>query len=176
MLDSVIYVVSGGAALASFEAAQLMLAEQIRMLTEGSKFSNRNVLATYAARSKRSGHGDCGSGGYIVSDGGSGMLNGEWDKKGIASGDHEFAAHKLNNIDKCWYPDPEYQKTNPPEKCRLYLNQQNQKKSSDWSERTYPTSVADVSITNSQMNEISAPISSLETHVKNQDNRLKRLM
>ena len=110
MLDSVIYVVSGGAALASFEAAQLMLAEQIRMLTEGSKFSNRNVLATYAARSKRSGHGDCGSGGYIVSDGGSGMLNGEWDKIGIDNSDNDFLVQKLNNIDKCWYPNPEYQK------------------------------------------------------------------
>ena len=61
------------------------------------------------------------------------MINGEWYNKVIANFDHEFAVHKLNNIDKCWYPDLEYQKINPPAKSRLYLNQQEQNKSSDWS-------------------------------------------
>ena len=27
--------------------------------------------------------------------------------------------HKLNNIDKCWYPKPKYQKMNHLMKCRL---------------------------------------------------------
>ena len=103
-----------------------MLAEHIRILTEHSKFSNRNVLATYAARGNQSGRGDHGRGGRNGGGGhgGSvGMLNGEWDKRGIANGDHDFAFHKLNNIDKLWYPNPEYQKINPLEKRRLYLNQ-----------------------------------------------------
>ena len=75
------------------------------------------------------------------------MINGEWDKRFISNGDHDFAVHKLNNIDKCWYPDTEYQKINPLEKHRLYSNQKKQNKSSDWSKRKYPTSVNAVSIT-----------------------------
>ena len=102
-----------------------MLAEHIRMLTEISKFSNHNILAAYAACGDRSGCDDCGRGGHNGGGshrGGAWMLNGEWDNRGIASGDHDFAAHKLNNVDKCWYPDPDYQKMNPLEKRRLHLN------------------------------------------------------
>ena len=47
-LDCVISVVSGVSARACFEAAQLMISEHIRMLTEHSKFSSRNFSATYA--------------------------------------------------------------------------------------------------------------------------------
>ena len=83
-------------------------------------------MATYASYGNRPGRGDCrkgscGDGGGRS--GGAGMLNGEWDKRGIANGDHDFAFHKLNNIDKLWYPNPEYQKINPLDKRRLYLNQ-----------------------------------------------------
>ena len=63
MIDSVISVVSGGTARADFESAQLMLDEHIGMLTERSKFSNRNILETYVARGNRPGRGDCGRGG-----------------------------------------------------------------------------------------------------------------
>ena len=92
------------------------------MLTERSKFSSRNVSATYAARGNRPVHGDCGKGGRGGGGGRGGsdsMLNGEWYKRGIAKGDHEFAVHKLNIIDKLWYPNPEYQKMNLLEKRRL---------------------------------------------------------
>ena len=66
---------------------------------------------------------------------------------------------------------------NPLDKRRLYLNQQNQNKSSDWSERKAPTSFNDMSITMiSQIYEISTSIASLDTHVKNQDYPLKQLM
>ena len=66
---------------------------------------------------------------------------------------------------------------NTLEKRRLYLNQQKQNKSYDWSKRKSPTSVNDVSITmGSQMSEISTSIFSLATHVKNQNYSLKRLM
>ena len=106
----------------------------------------------------------------------SGMLNGEWDRRGIVSGDYDFAAHKLNNIDKCWYPNPEYHKMNPLEKRRLYLNQKKKKESSDWSKRKSPTSINAVSFTNTQMPEIYTFIDILATHVKNQDNRLKRMI
>ena len=95
MLDSVISVVSGGAARANFGSAKLMLVEHICMLTERSKFINRNVLSTYAAPGKQSGRGDCGRGGRNGTGGGSrghgdnyGMLNGEWYKRCIASGDN----------------------------------------------------------------------------------------
>ena len=134
VIDSVISVVSDGAARAYFEAAQLMLSEQIRMLTESIKFSNRNVLETYAAHGNKPGSGDRGRGGRNGGAGrsdGANMLNGEYDNIGIANINHDFAVHNLNNIDKCWYPDPEYQKLNPLKKLRLYLNQQKQKKSSD---------------------------------------------
>ena len=176
MIDFVISVVSGGAAGAHFEAAQLMLAENTHMLTEHSKFSNCNVLAAYAACGNQPGCGDHRRGGRNGGgscDGGADMINGEWDKRGIANGDHDFAVHKLNNIDKCWYPDPEYQKMNHLEKRRLYLNKKKQKKSSDWSGHKAPTSVNAVSITNSQLSKMYTPISSLETYVKNQDNCLK---
>ena len=63
MLGSVISVVSGGAVHADFESARLILAEHIRMLTERSKFSNRNVLAKYVARGNWPRRGDCGRGG-----------------------------------------------------------------------------------------------------------------
>ena len=57
------------------------------------------------------------------------------------------------------------------------MNQKKQKKSSDWSDRKAPTSVNAVSITmSSQMSKMSTSIASLATHVKNQDNCLKRLM
>ena len=46
----VIYVVSGGAARADLEAAQLKISEHIYMLAEHSKFRSHNVLAEYAAR------------------------------------------------------------------------------------------------------------------------------
>ena len=111
MLDSVISVVSRRAAHVDFEAVQLTLAEHIRMLIEHSKFSNRNVLATYAARGNRSGNVDCRRGGRNDGggrDGGASMLNGEWDNSGISNGDDNFAVYKLNNIEKCWYPVPEY--------------------------------------------------------------------
>ena len=66
---------------------------------------------------------------------------------------------------------------NPLDKRRLYLNQQNQNKSSDWSERKDLTSFNDVYITMiSQIYEIFTSIASLATHVKNQDNPLKWLM
>ena len=150
MLNSLISVVSSGDARADSEAVQLMLAEHILMLTECSKFSSRNVLSTYEARGSRYGHGDCGRGGY----GGGGrrggssvILNGEWDKRGIANGDHDFAVHKLNNIEKCWYPHTEYQKMNPLEKRRLYFIQKNKNKSSDWYKRKALTSVNALSIT-----------------------------
>ena len=104
------------------------------------------------------------------------MLNGEWDNRGIASGDHDFAAHKLNNVDKCWYPDPDYQKMNPLEKRRLHLNQQKKKKYSDWYKHNSPISINAVSITNTQVSEMSTSISGLETHFKNQDNRLKLMI
>ena len=42
----------------------------------------------------------------------------------LPNGDHNFAFYKLSNIDKCWYPDTEYQKMNYLEKRRLYFNQQ----------------------------------------------------
>ena len=173
MLDSVIYVVSGGTAHADFEAAQLMLDNHIRMLTEHSKFSNRKVLETYTARVNRPGCGDCRR---DVRSGGSGILNGECDKRGISNGDHYFAVHRLKNIYKCWYTNPEYQKMNPLEKRRLSLNNQNQKKSSDWSERKAPISVNAVSITNSQLSEMSTSIAILATYFKNQDNRLKKII
>ena len=131
MLDSVISVVSGRSARVDFEAVQLTLDEHICMLKEQSKFSNRNVLATYAARGNRPGHVDSRRGGRNEGrgrGGGASMLNGEWYKRGIAIGDNNFAVQKLNNIDKCWYPNPEYQKLNPLEKYRLYLNQKKQKK------------------------------------------------
>ena len=150
------------------------------MLTERSKFSSRNISATYTARVPRSRRGDIvrgGCGGGCGRGDGVGMLNGEQDKRGISNGNHYFAVYKLNNIDKCWYPDPEYQNMNPLDKRRLYLNQQNQNKSSDWSERKAPTSFNDMSITMSfQIYEISTSIASLATHVKNQDYPLKRLM
>ena len=114
-IDSVISFVLGGSALADFESTQLMIAEHIPMLTERSKFSNRNVLATYAARDPRSGRGDCGRGdrgGSGGRSGGAGIITGEWDKRGIDNGNHDFVVHKLNNIGKCWYHDPEYQKMN----------------------------------------------------------------
>ena len=105
------------------------------------------------------------------------MINGEWDKRGIANGEHDFAVHNLNNIDKCCYPIPKYQKMNSMHKRRLYLNQEKQNKSSDWSERKAPTSVNAVSTTMiSQMSKIFTSIASLATHVKNQDNCLKLLM
>ena len=147
MLNSLISVVSSGDACADSEAVQLMLAEHILMLTECSKFSSRNVLSTYEARGSRYGHGDRGRGGYGGGGrrgGSSAILNGEWDKRGIANGDHDFAVHKLNNIEKCWYPNPEYQKMNPLEKRRLYLNQKKQEKSSDWSKRKTPPFVTAV--------------------------------
>ena len=57
------------------------------------------------------------------------------------------------------------------------MKQKKQKKSSDWSERKSPTYFNSVSITmSSQMSEMSTSIASLDTYVKNQDNRLKRLM
>ena len=157
-----------------------MLAEHIRMLPERSKFSSRTVLETYAACGNQSRRGDCGKcgrGGGGRRGRGSGIINGEWDNRGIANGDHDFAVHKLNRIDKWWYPNPEYQSMNPLEKRRLYLNQQKQNKLSNWSERRAPTSINAVSITMSfQMSEMSTYIASLATHVKNQDNCLKRLM
>ena len=88
-IDSVIFIVSGGAARADFEGAQLMLAEHICMSTERSKSSSR-----------RGDSGKCGRGGGGGRSGGAGILNGEWDKRGIANGDHYFAFHKLNNIKK----------------------------------------------------------------------------
>ena len=102
-----------------------MLAEHIHMVTESSKFSSPNVLATYAAHGNRPGRGDrgkggCGGGGDRG--GGARMLNSEWDKRGIANGDRVFAVHRLKNIDKCWYPDPDYQNMDPLEKRRFYLN------------------------------------------------------
>ena len=88
-----------------FEAVQLTLAEHICMLTEHSKFSNYNVLATYAARGNRPGYVDRRRGGRNDGGGrggGASMLNGKWDKRGISNGDNDFAVHKLKNIDKCW--------------------------------------------------------------------------
>ena len=102
-----------------------MLAEYICMLTERSKLSNRNVSATYAARGNQPRCGDRGRGGRDVCGGhgvGANMLNSEWDKRGIANGDRVFAVHRLKNIDKCWYPDPDYQNMDPLEKRRFYLN------------------------------------------------------
>ena len=105
------------------------------------------------------------------------MINCEWDNIGTANDDHDFAVHKLNNIEKCWYPHTKYQKMNPLEKCRLYFIHKKKKKSSDWYKRKALTSVNALSITMiSQMYEMSTSISSLDNHVKNQDNRLKRLM
>ena len=72
---------------------------------------------------------------------GVGVLNGEWDNRVIANGDHDFVVHKLNYIDKYWNPDPGYQKMNPLEKRRIYLNQQKQKKSFDWSDCKASTSI-----------------------------------
>ena len=131
-------------------------------------------MATYAARGPLSGRGDLGRGGC---GGSGGMLNSEFDKRGITNGDHDFAVHKPNNIDKCWYPNPDYQYMNPLEKRRIYLNQKNQKKSSNWSKRKSPTSFNAVYITMSyQLSEISTSIASLATHVKNQENCLKQLL
>ena len=66
---------------------------------------------------------------------------------------------------------------NPLEKRRIYLNQKNQKKSSNWSKRKSPTSFNAVYITMSyQLSEISTSIASLATHVKNQENCLKQLL
>ena len=179
-LDYMISIVSGGSARVDFEASHLMLDEHIRMLTGRSKFSGHNVSTVYAARGNQPGRGDRGKGGCGGGGGrggSAGMLNGEWDKRGISNGDHDFELHNMNNIDKCWYPDTEYQNMNPLEKLRLYLNQQNQKKSSDWYERKAPTSVNAVSITMSyQISEMTTSITSLANHVKNQDNRLKRLI
>ena len=58
ILDFVISVVSGGAAHADFESAQLMLTEHIYMLTEHTKFSKRNVSTTYAAHGNWPRRGD----------------------------------------------------------------------------------------------------------------------
>ena len=127
-----------------------MLAEHIHMLTERSKFSSRNILATYAVLGKQPRRSDCGkggSGGGGVRGGGDGMIDGEWDNRGIYNGNHDFVVHNLNNIDKCWYPNPEYQKMNSLEKHRFYLNHKKQKKSSDWSERKAPNFANSVSIT-----------------------------
>ena len=129
-----------------------MLAEHIRMLMERSKFSKRNFLETYAARGNQPGCGDhgrgvrsgCGGGGRVVS---AGMLNGELDNRGVDNGDNDFAFHSFNNIDKCCYPDPEYQKMNPLEKRRLYFIHKKKKKSSDWYKRKALTSVNALSIT-----------------------------
>ena len=63
MLGSVISVVSDGSVHADFESAQLILADHIRMVTECSKFRNRNVLATCVAHGNRPGCGDCVRGG-----------------------------------------------------------------------------------------------------------------
>ena len=105
------------------------------------------------------------------------MINCEWDNIGTANDDHDFAVHKLNNVEKCWYPDTEYQKMNPLEKRRLYFIQKKKKKTSDWYKCKALTSVNALSITTiPQMYEMSTSISSLDNHVKNQDNRLKRLM
>ena len=99
------------------------------------------------------------------------MINFEWNNRGTANGDHDFAVHKLNNIYKCWHPDTEYQKMNPLEKRRLYLIQKNKNKSSDWYKRKALTSVNALSITmSSQMYKMSTSIASLDNHVKNQDN------
>ena len=90
-LDSVISIVSGVAAHADFEAFQLMIAKHIRMVTERSKFSISNDSAIYAACGNQPGCGDCGKcgdGGSGGRRGGSGMLNGEWDKRGISNGGH----------------------------------------------------------------------------------------
>ena len=157
-----------------------MLAEHIHMLTERSKFSSRNILATYAVLGKQPRRSDCGkggSGGGGVRGGGDGMIDGEWDNRGIYNGNHDFVVHNLNNIDKCWYPNPEYQKMNSLEKQRFYLNHKKQKKSSDWSERKAPTSVNAVYIAmSSQMSKTSISITSLATHDKNKDIRVKHLM
>ena len=56
------------------------------------------------------------------------------------------------------------------------MNQKKQKISSDWCKHKTPTSVTDVSITNYQTCEMSTSIDSLATQVKNQDNRLKRIL
>ena len=179
IIDSVISIISDGSACTYFEASQLMLAEHIHMLKEHSKFRNCNVLATYAACGKQPGVSDRGRGGRNVGGGhgsGAGMMNGEWDKRGIANGDHEFAVQKLNSIDNCWYPESKYQKMNPLEKRRFYLNQKRYNKFPDWSESKAPTSVNDVSITNYKFSEFSTSISILATHVKKQDDCLKLIL
>ena len=109
-----------------FEAAQPMFSEHNHLLTKHSKSSSHNVSAICVARGNRPGRGYRERGGRSgggFRGGGAGMLSGEWYKRGIANSDNDFAVNKLNKIDKCWYPDPEYQKMIPLEKRRLYLNQ-----------------------------------------------------
>ena len=59
-LDSVIYIVLGGATRAYFEGSKMMLDEHIRMVMERINFSSRNVSATYAASGNQPGRGDYG--------------------------------------------------------------------------------------------------------------------
>ena len=92
------------------------------------------------------------------------LPNGDWDTVQISWGTHDHLAKKQVHINKTWYPSPVYGEMEPLERCMLFINQS--------VERGHVkgggcpvSSVADVSVAESQMSTMTATISGMSDNI-----------
>ena len=118
-LDVPLNIINASATMRSnFEEAQMHVAEHIR-LRKGRELGNRNAsaLTTQGGRGRGGGRGDLG-----------GRGSGRGGRGGPRKPLTDEAAMKCTWITECYYPESEYNRFNPFERRKVYINQQLQKK------------------------------------------------
>ena len=92
------------------------------------------------------------------------LPNGDWDTVQISRGTHDHLAKKQVHINKTWYPSPVYGEMEPLERRMLFINQSVEKGQGKGGGRPV-SSVAAVSVAESQMSAMTATLSCMSDNI-----------
>ena len=106
---------------------------------------------------------------HVTKDGGHALSvaklpNGDWDTVQISRGTHDHQAKKQVHINKTWYPSSTYGEMEPLERRMLFINQSVEKGHGKGGGRPV-SSVAAVSVAESQMSAMTATLSGMRENI-----------
>ena len=178
-LDVPLNIINASATMRSnFEEAQMHVAEHIR-LRKGRELGSRNAsaLTTQGGRGRGGGRGDFGGRGSGRGDGGRGAGRGDGGRGGPRKPLTDEAVMKCTWITECYYPEPEYNRFNPFERRKVYINQQDQKKQAGGRNGGAPRGdkPREIQEFSTVISELSASMASVKESCKATNRDLKRL-
>ena len=92
------------------------------------------------------------------------LPNGDWDTVQLSQGTHDHLAKKQVHINKTWYPSSAYGEMDPLERRMLFVNQYVEKGHGKGGGCPF-SSVADVSVAESQMSTMTATLSGMSNNI-----------